>query len=104
MGIMNGDDTTPTDGANASSDDAGGATTNGSRFPSRSVDLPPLMAAFQQSASRGEIHQVEGTNVIRVPFGVRQARRVRPERPEHWATLVLPFQLNGPNPTPPQAA
>lgn len=104
MGIMNGDDTTPTEGANPSSEDAGGAATNDSRFPSRSVDLPPLMAAFQQSASRGEIHQVEGTNVIRVPFGVRQARRVRPERPEHWATLVLPFQLNGPNPTPPQAA
>ncbi|WP_254940028.1 hypothetical protein [Cyanobium sp. Morenito 9A2] len=62
------------------------------------------MAAFQQSASRGEIHTVEGTNVIRVPFGVRQARRKRPERPEHWATLVLPFQVDGSNPTPPQAA
>lgn len=104
MGIMNGDDTTSTNGANPSNDEAGGAIPNASRFPSGSVDLPPLMAAFQQSASRGEIHQVEGTNVIRVPFGVRQARRVRPERPEHWATLVLPFQISGPNPTPPQAA
>lgn len=49
--------------------------------------------------------RVEGTNVVRVPFGIRRARRRRPERPEHWATLVLPFQAGGgSNPTPPQAA
>ncbi|MFU8885843.1 MAG: hypothetical protein ACNA8O_10340 [Cyanobacteriota bacterium] len=45
-----------------------------------------------------------GTNVVRVPFGVRRARRSRPQRPDHWATLVLPFQANGFDPTPPQAA
>jgi hypothetical protein len=45
-----------------------------------------------------------GTNVVRVAFGVRRARRVRPERPDHWATLVLPFQAGGGHPTPPQAA
>ncbi len=46
-----------------------------------------------------------GTNVVRVPFGVRRARRARPERPDHWATLVLPFQVGGGTPpTPPQAA
>lgn len=52
------------------------------------------------------IQRVEGTNVVRVPFGVRRARRRRPERPEHWATLVLPFQAGGggSHPTPPQAA
>lgn len=48
--------------------------------------------------------RVEGTNVVRVPFGVRRARRSRPERPERWATLVLPFQAGGSHPTPPQAA
>ena len=49
--------------------------------------------------------RVEATNVVRVPFGIRRARRRRPERPEHWATLVLPFQAGGgSNPTPPQAA
>lgn len=50
--------------------------------------------------------RVEGTNVVRVPFGIRRARRSRPERPEHWATLVLPFQAGGggSHPTPPQAA
>jgi len=50
------------------------------------------------------IQRVEGTNVVRVPFGIRQARRRRPERPAHWATLVLPFQAGGSHPTPPQAA
>ena len=49
--------------------------------------------------------RVEGTNVVRVPFGMRRARRRRPERPERWATLVLPFQAGGgSHPTPPQAA
>ncbi len=49
--------------------------------------------------------RVEGTNVVRVPFGVRRPRRSRPERPERWATLVLPFQAgSGSHPTPPQAA
>jgi hypothetical protein len=46
-----------------------------------------------------------GTNVVRVPFGVRRPRRSRPQRPDHWATLVLPFQaIGGSDPTPPQAA
>ena len=50
--------------------------------------------------------RVEGTNVVRVPFGVRRARRRRPQRPDHWATLVLPFQAAGVgnDPNPPQAA
>lgn len=55
-------------------------------------------------ASSISLH-VEGTNVVRVPFGVRRARRRRPERPERWATLVLPFQAGGgSHPTPPHAA
>jgi hypothetical protein len=45
-----------------------------------------------------------GTNVVRVPFGVRQPRRRRPARPDHWATLVLPFQAGGGQPTPPPQA
>ena len=50
------------------------------------------------------ITRTAGTNVVRVPFGVRRARKTRPERPEHWATLVLPFQAGGGQPTPPTAA
>lgn len=45
----------------------------------------------------------EGTNVVRVAFGVRKARRDRPKRPDHWATLVIPFQA-GSDPTPPPQA
>jgi hypothetical protein len=52
-----------------------------------------------------QVSRVEGTNVVRVPFGVRRARRVRPARPDHWATLVLPFAASGGGgPQPPQAA
>jgi hypothetical protein len=59
----------------------------------------------QPSAPRGGVRRVEGTNVVRVAFGVRRARRARPERPDHWATLVLPFHGGGGGgPTPPQAA
>ena len=47
----------------------------------------------------------EETNVVRVAFGVRRARRTRPQRPERWATLVLPLQAGGGHqPTPPHAA
>jgi hypothetical protein len=56
------------------------------------------------SAQLPETLRVEGTNVVRVPFGVRQPRRVRPARPDRWATVVLPFQAGGPTPPPPQAA
>ncbi len=64
-------------------------------------------AAGERSLALPEASQrVEGTNVVRVPFGVRHARRPRPERPDHWATLVLPFQAGGGggSPTPPHAA
>ena len=59
------------------------------------------------AAPRGasaQLVRVEGTNVLRVPFGVRTARRSRPARPDHWATLVIPFQAGGHDPNPPQAA
>lgn len=58
----------------------------------------------QGGNSRPATLHVEGTNVVRVPFGVRRARRARPARPEHWATLVLPFQAGDGGPTPPWAA
>jgi hypothetical protein len=47
---------------------------------------------------------IETTNVVRVPFGMRRARRTRPQRPDHWATLVIPFQQAGGDPTPPPQA
>jgi len=57
-----------------------------------------------QSVKTTSTVRVEGTNVVRVPFGVRQSRRVKPQRPDHWATLVLPFHAGGQPTPPPQAA
>ena len=83
--------------------------------PASAADLPFIIlgtmdgndtidASNQNTPSSASL-RVEGTNVVRVPFGVRRARRRRPERPERWATLVLPFQAGGgSHPTPPQAA
>jgi hypothetical protein len=57
------------------------------------------------NSNDNQSQRVDGTNVVRVPFGVRRARRSRPQRPDHWATLVLPFQAaGGTDPNPPQAA
>ncbi len=72
---------------------------DGLQLPSFSdVGLDSLM-------SQGKSLKIDGTNVVRVPFGVRQARKQRPTRPQTWATLVLPFQPAGsPTPPPPQAA
>jgi hypothetical protein len=64
------------------------------------AQLPPL----DRSLAKGQTLRVDGTNVVRVPFGVRQPRRSRPARPERWATVVLPFQAGGSTPPPPQAA
>ena len=65
--------------------------------------LPQLPDGLESAFNRGHTLSIEGTNVIRVPFGTRSSRRRRPERPDHWATLVIPFQPAG-DPTPPPAA
>ena len=68
------------------------------------LKLPSLKGILESTLSKGNILQVDGTNVVRVPFGVRQPMRKRPEKPERMPTLVLPFNtFNSPNP-PPQAA
>lgn len=70
---------------------------------SQGPSLPATEGSLGAAIGRGETLSVEGTNVVRVPFGIRQPRRARPARPEHWATLVLPFQ-SGSSPTPPPRA
>ena len=65
--------------------------------------LPQLPDGLESAFNRGHTVSIDGTNVIRVPFGVRHARRDRPERPDHWATLVIPLQPME-DPTPPPAA
>lgn len=71
--------------------------------PVQGLSLPTTPESLGAVIDRGETLSVEGTNVVRVPFGIRQPRRTRPARPEHWATLVLPFQP-GSSPTPPPRA
>ena len=67
-------------------------------------DLPDLPRNHESILTTGKSINVEGTNVVRVPFGIRQSRKKRPEKQDTWATLVLPFQPLGSPPTPPQAA
>lgn len=71
--------------------------------PVQGLSLPTTADSLGAVIDRGETLSVEGTNVVRVPFGIRQPRRTRPARPQHWATLVLPFQP-GSSPTPPPRA
>ena len=67
-------------------------------------NLPSFKETFQSLLETGQSINVEGTNVVRVPFGIRQPLKKRPQRPDHWATIVLPLQPGSPPPTPPQAA
>ncbi len=66
--------------------------------------LPSFSEKLEDAFSQGKSLQVDGTNVVRVPFGVRQPRKQRPDRPDRWVTLVLPFQPLGSPTPPPQAA
>ena len=68
------------------------------------VSLPMLGDVVPAAMSNDQTLRVEGTNVVRVPFGVRRPLRTRPARPDHWATLVIPFQAGGSPTPPPQAA
>ena len=65
------------------------------------INLPSLEGVLESALSNGKSLPVAGTNVLRVPFGVRQPRKQRPNNPERLATLVLPFQSLGGSPTPP---
>jgi len=68
------------------------------------LSLPSFSNCFDSVLKKGELLQVAGTNVVRVPFGVRQPKKQRPEKLSTWATLVLPIQsFDSPTP-PPHAA
>ena len=68
------------------------------------LKLPSFSDGLESVFSQGNTLKVDGTNVVRVPFGIRQPRKQRPELPERVATLVLPFQpVDSPTP-PPHAA
>ncbi len=67
------------------------------------LNLPFSPGILETTLGKGKLLEVDGTNVVRVPFGVREPRKKRPSRPERLATLVLPFQPIG-SPTPPPHA
>ncbi|MBW3042917.1 hypothetical protein [Prochlorococcus marinus] len=68
------------------------------------LSLPSFSNCIESALNKGELLQVSGTNVVRVPFGVRQPKKQRPARASRWATLVLPLQsFDSPTP-PPHAA
>ena len=67
------------------------------------LNLPSFSEGLEKTLNRGDLIQVDGTNVVRVPFGVRRPRKQRPDKVETWATLVLPLQPCG-TPTPPPHA
>ena len=70
-------------------------------LPINDLNLPNFVNNF--SGNNSKIGSVEGTNVIRVPFGKRFAKRQRPEKSQNIATLILPINSYS-NPTPPFVA
>ena len=70
-------------------------------LPSKNVDLPNFVNKFPGDSSN--ICAIEGTNVIRVPFGKKFSKKKRPEKNQNIATLILPLSSYS-NPTPPHVA
>tara|TARA_Y100000589_G_scaffold274036_1_gene267663 strand:+ start:255 stop:503 length:249 start_codon:yes stop_codon:yes gene_type:complete len=65
-------------------------------FASNFVKLPDFV---EKPGKDNEVFSVAGTNVIRVPFGIRVPRRKKPEKNQNIATLVLPItSVNSPTP------
>ena len=67
-------------------------------LPINDLDLPNFINKFSGNTSK--VTSVEGTNVIRVPFGKRFSKKQRPEKNQNIATLILPINSFY-NPTPP---
>ena len=68
------------------------------RLPTKDLNLPNFINNF--SGNNSNVNFVEGTNVIRVPFGKRLPKKKRPEKNQNIATLILPINTLI-NPTPP---
>ena len=69
------------------------------RLPIANLDLPNFINNF--SGNNSNVSSVEGTNVIRVPFGKRLPKKRRPDKNQNIATLILPLNTYiNPNPPP----
>ena len=67
-------------------------------FSNNFIKLPDFVEKLKNT---NEVFPVAGTNVIRVPFGIRAPKRKRPEKSQNIATLVLPItSINSPTPPP----
>ena len=67
-------------------------------FANLPVDLPDFI---NHNSSSQEVSSIEGTNVVRVPFGIRFSKRKRPAKNQSIATLILPItSYNSPTPPP----
>ena len=71
------------------------------QLPVKNVNLPNFVNNFSEDNSN--IFSIEGTNVIRVPFGKKFSKKKRPEKNQNIATLILPLSSYN-NPTPPHVA
>tara|TARA_B100001063_G_scaffold62305_1_gene56367 strand:+ start:309 stop:560 length:252 start_codon:yes stop_codon:yes gene_type:complete len=67
-------------------------------LPIKKLDLPSFVN--NSSGINSKVNSVEGTNVIRVPFGKRFPKKQRPDKNQNIATLILPINTFM-NPTPP---
>ena len=71
---------------------------NVKKLPHTNLDLPNFVNNFSRNDPK--VSSVEGTNVIRVPFGNRLPKKQRPDKNQNIATLILPLNSYI-NPTPP---
>ena len=67
-------------------------------LPVTNLDLPNFVN--NSLGSNSKVNSVEGTNVIRVPFGKRFPKKQRPNKNQNIATLILPINTYI-NPSPP---
>ena len=74
---------------------------NLTHLPVKNVDLPNFVN--NSSVNNSNICSIEGTNVIRVPFGKKFSKKKRPEKNQNIATLIIPLTSYS-NPTPPHVA
>ncbi len=74
---------------------------NVTNLPVKNVNLPHFVT--NSSGDNLKICSIEGTNVIRVPFGKKFSKKKRPEKNQNIATLILPLTSYS-NPTPPHVA
>ena len=74
---------------------------NVTHLPVKKIDLPNFVN--NSSLDNSNFCSIEGTNVIRVPFGTKFSKKKRPAKNQNIATLILPLTSYS-NPTPPHVA